>query len=155
MSGSNVNKRQELLSLNELLVCQQLLQDKMGHPTGRGEQGCKENLLHSIIEVVEALREINFKPWKKEQIQVDRQKLATELTDVLQFWANAANSMGFTAQELTEALRAKWQVNYQRLGLNATSMCLQCGEYGGVHKELCPQNFDAEDLRDGKLTPIR
>lgn len=105
----------QVLDLNELLDSQLTLQARMGHPTGHGEPGVKENLLHVIIETVEAMREINFKPWKTSTKEVDRVALATELTDILQFWANAANAFGLTPQELTDALRAKWQVNYQRI----------------------------------------
>lgn len=153
------------VDFNELLLTQQLLQDAMGHPTGHGEAGCKENLLQAIVEVVEAMREINFKPWKVNPIVVDRLKLATELTDILQFWANAANAMGLTADDLTEALRAKWVVNHERIknneatsALNAVKLnkiCLQCGAKGGVHEENCPQNFDADALRDGFLKRVK
>jgi len=104
-----------ILDLTELLETQRKLQARMGNPTGLGEPGVKENLLHAIVETVEALREINFKPWKAKTFEVDRKKLATELTDVLQFWANAALAMDITPEELTEALRAKWQVNHQRI----------------------------------------
>lgn len=104
-----------VLDLNELIDSQLTLQAKMGHPTGHGEPGVKENLLHVIIETVEAMREINFKPWKTSVKPVDRLALATELTDILQFWANAANAFGLTPAELTEALRAKWVVNHQRI----------------------------------------
>lgn len=145
----------KFINLGELLANQAKLQQAMGHPTGEGEAGCKENILHIMVEAVEALREINFKPWKKgAPIQVDRAKLATELTDILQFWANAANAMGLTGEDLSQALRAKWIINYDRIGLPPPQYCSQCDSYG-VHKTLCPQNFDAEDLRDGKLTPLR
>lgn len=152
------------LDVGELLRTQEKLQAAMGHPTGHGEPGCKENLLQAVVEIVEALREINFKPWKTKLIEVDKQKLATELTDVLQFWANAANAMGITADDLTEALRAKWKVNYERIknneatsALNAMKLnkiCHQCGAKGGVHEENCPQNFDADALRDGVLKRV-
>lgn len=104
-----------VLDLTELMRTQKELQHRMGDPTGSGEAGCKENLLHAIVELVEAMREINFKPWKAAQKPVDRKALATELTDVLQFWANAANAMELTPEELTEALRSKWIVNVQRI----------------------------------------
>jgi hypothetical protein len=110
-----INEEQRTIDFTELLDSQLTLQAKMGHPTGHGEAGVKENLLHVIIETVEAMREINFKPWKTSTKVVDRVALATELTDILQFWANAANAFGLTPQELTDALRAKWQVNYQRI----------------------------------------
>lgn len=103
------------LSLDELLKTQRQLQARMGEPTGTGEAGCKESLLHVIVETTEAMAELNFKPWKATRKVVNREDLATELTDILQFWANAANSMGLTPEELTQALRAKWQVNQERI----------------------------------------
>jgi hypothetical protein len=106
---------ESLLNLKELLETQNALQVAMGHPTGHGESGLKENLLQAVVEVVEALRETNFKPWKTAKKPVDRQALATELTDILQFWANAALAMNLTPEELTQALRAKWLVNRERI----------------------------------------
>lgn len=104
-----------ILNLAELLNTQRVLQARMGNPTGTGEAGAKENLLHVMVETVEALRELNFKPWKAQLIIVDRAALATELTDILQFWANAALAMDLTAEDLTTALRTKWGVNHQRI----------------------------------------
>lgn len=104
-----------VLNLTELLETQKKLQASMGNPTGFGEAGFKENLLQAVVEVTEALRETNFKPWKTKKITVDRVKLATELTDILQFWANASLAMGLTPEELSKALRDKWQVNQQRI----------------------------------------
>lgn len=110
-----LDRHEQVLDLTELLAAQARLQLRMGHPTGVGEAGVKESLLHVMVEAVEALREINFKPWKAKKFSVNRVTLATELTDILQFWANAAIAMGFTAEELTDALRAKWGVNDQRI----------------------------------------
>jgi hypothetical protein len=106
---------EDVLNLTELLETQKKLQASMGNPTGFGEAGFKENLLQAVVEVTEALRETNFKPWKTKKITVDRVKLATELTDILQFWANASLAMGLTPEELSKALRDKWQVNQQRI----------------------------------------
>lgn len=103
------------LSFMELLLGQDALQAQMGHPTGAGEAGFKENMLHAIVEITEALRETNFKPWKSVKKPIDRDALATEMTDILQFWANAALCMGLTPTQLTLALRKKWEVNRQRI----------------------------------------
>ena len=103
------------MTLKEVLSTQYQLQSTMNWPTGTGEAGVKENLLHVVVETVEALREINFKPWKTKQHMVDHVALATELTDILQFWANTALSFHITAEELETALRAKWEVNHQRI----------------------------------------
>lgn len=107
-----------ILDLAELLKAQAELQRSMGNPLGFGESAVKENLLHVMVEATEALREINFKPWKTQKKPVNRTLLATELTDILQFWANAALAVELTPEELTSALRAKWQVNYKRIADN-------------------------------------
>lgn len=104
-----------VLNLTELMETQKALQSAMGNPTGHGEAGAKENLLQAVVEAVEALRELNFKPWKRGVKVVDRAAFATELTDVMQFLANAALSMELTAEDLSNALRAKWEVNRDRI----------------------------------------
>lgn len=104
-----------ILDLNELLTKQHELQLRMGFPTGQGEEGVKENLLHVIVEATEAMREVNFKPWKATKFVVDREALAMELTDILQFWANAAIAFGLSAEDLTTALRIKWGINGARI----------------------------------------
>jgi hypothetical protein len=64
-----------LVDFEELLLTQARLQAQMGHPTGHGEAGFKENMLHAIVEVTEALGETNFKPWKAAKKEVDLRKL--------------------------------------------------------------------------------
>lgn len=105
----------KILDFKEMFNAQRTLQSSMGWPNGHGEAGCKENLLHAIVEIVEALNETNFKNWKKQKLIVNRIKLATELTDIFQFLTNAALAMDLTAEDLTLALRAKWDVNQQRI----------------------------------------
>lgn len=118
LNGFHTLRIPQPLTLLEVLTTQQALQAKMGDPTGFGEAGVKENLLHVMVEAVEALREINFKPWKTKVHEVSRHKLATELTDILQFWANAALAFGLTAEELENALRLKWEINQERIDAN-------------------------------------
>lgn len=110
-----LNRKDIILDLDELLGTQARLQLRMGEPTGTGEAGVKENLLHVIVEACEAMAEVNFKPWKAKKFAVNREYLATELTDILQFWANAALSLDITPEELTQSLRTKWEVNAQRI----------------------------------------
>lgn len=126
------------LDLQELFDTQYQLQSRMGFPTGHGEAGLKENLLHASVEIVEALQEINFKPWKTKKKEVDREKLMTELTDILQFWANAGIAMGFTPVELTNALRAKWKVNHQRVDV---------GDVVGSYKQRDKHDVDLRDVK--------
>lgn len=103
------------MNLAELLEGQARLQAAMRHPMGHGEAAVKENVLAAVVELTEVLEEVNWKPWRKERFAVDRRALATELCDVLQFWANAANAAGLSADDLAEALRAKWKTNEERI----------------------------------------
>lgn len=107
--------REILLTINEILKTQEKLNVAMGNPMGMGQKGVKENVLAAIVELVEVLDEINWKSWKLEAKPVDRQKLLTEMTDVLQFWANMINCAGFTAEDVAESLSKKWVENHQRI----------------------------------------
>ncbi len=84
-------------------------------PLGSGEEGIFNNLFPMIDEITEVARELNWKKWKRTKKPVDRQKLLTELTDIIQFWGNAVLAGGFSAEEVRDALRAKWEVNRQRI----------------------------------------
>lgn len=102
------------LTLYELLNEQRKLQ----HALGSGkltEADVPINILSAVSELTEALQETNWKPWKKTKHLVNRPRYAEELTDALQFWANAALAMGLTADDLASALRAKWVINRQRI----------------------------------------
>lgn len=104
-----------MLSVEEVLKVQRRLQERMGHPYGHGEPAIIENLIRCGMEVTEAINELNFKKERKVKKIVDRQKFLTELTDALQFWANAVNEGGFTAKEVEDALCAKWVINHQNI----------------------------------------
>lgn len=117
--SSNVDKMRQdnqPLTMVDLLEIQKALQRLMGDPTGFGEPSVKENVLAMHAELSEVLAEINWKPWKRHnQKLVNRDTLLMELTDVLQFWGNAVNAMGFTAEEVKLSLLAKWLVNVERI----------------------------------------
>lgn len=109
------------LTIARVLEVQQELQAAMGHPMGRDSGAVKENVLAAIVELTEVLAEIPWKPWKNYGTpQIDRAALITEMTDVLQFWANMVNAMGFTAEEVTLALTGKWAENYHRVNIGET-----------------------------------
>lgn len=104
------------VSFGELLKTQYDLQERMGWPTGNGIPGFKENMLAAHGEISEAVNEIPWKNWKPVGYkEVDRDALATELTDILQFVANAALCMDLTACELSGSLRRKWMENDRRI----------------------------------------
>lgn len=114
-AGSSSVDQSQLLTLPELFMAQADLQAALGWSTDRGEPGVRLNLLAVVNEAMEALDEVNWKPWKKTLKPVDRTALATELTDLLQFWVNACLAAGLGPADVTAALRAKWKVNHQRL----------------------------------------
>lgn len=113
--------REILLTINEILKTQEKLNVAMGNPMGMGQKGVKENVLAAIVELVEVLDEINWKSWKLVDKEVNRQDLLTEMIDVLQFWANMVNCMGFTADDVAEALSKKWSENVRRVQANETT----------------------------------
>jgi len=102
------------MQLATVLSKQKALQKSMEHPMGHGEAAIKENAFAAIVEWTEVLAEINWKPWRKKRHLVNKLALAAELTDVLQFWANAVNEAGLTAADVAEALELKWKLNEER-----------------------------------------
>lgn len=107
------------MTLRKIFLEQALLLEKMGFPGGLSQEGAHKQLTAALVECVEALNETNWKVWKPnylEPLSVEQQKaFATELTDIIQFVVNAAIYMGYTADDLDEALRAKLLVNYSRI----------------------------------------
>ena len=101
--------------LREIFQNQNALQERMGQPMGEGEEAVRENMLALISEVAEVLGEINWKRWKTEKKEIDMDKLLVELTDILQFWTNAVQAMGFDSEDVIMALRGKWAINHDRI----------------------------------------
>lgn len=107
--------RPHVFSLKELLVEQTRLQEAMGWPIPANEAGAVQNIDAAIVELVEVKNELNWKPWKKSKKEVDLARVAEEITDVLQFLANTAISLGLTAEDLSVALRRKLVTNHARV----------------------------------------
>lgn len=106
--------------LENMLDSQRALQEAMGSPMGTGDAAIKENLFALIVEVTEALDEINWKPWRARDKIIDREKLAEELVDVLQFWLNAASAAGLTAPKIAETYYRKLRVCHERIRAQST-----------------------------------
>lgn len=70
--------------------------------------------LAMIAEVVEALNETPWKPWKKHQAATDKGKYAEELADVMHFLVEAAIAAGITDEELFLAFAGKHAINVAR-----------------------------------------
>ena len=115
---TSVNKTEDAIMqdrLREIFQNQNALQERMGQPMGEGEEAVRENMLALISEVAEVLGEINWKRWKTEKKEIDMDKLLVELTDILQFWTNAVQAMGFDSEDVIMALRGKWAINHDRI----------------------------------------
>lgn len=90
--------------------------------TNYSEQGAKEMLLAAMVECSEALGEFSWKCWKPDGYkEVDKQAMATELTDIIQFVANAAIYLGLSGSDLAYALQNKWQLNFKRIHMGETT----------------------------------
>lgn len=82
--------------MRELITVQKDLQEKMGRPLGTGITGFHNALFAAHIEVVEVLLELPWKPWKPyTNFIVDKEKLETEVCDVLQFLINAIEAIDY------------------------------------------------------------
>lgn len=105
------------VTFKELLGHQYNLQNMMGWPEGGpGLEGFKNSMLALVVEATEALNETPWKPWKTSGYKdIDVKSLATEMTDILQFWANAALHMGLSPEYLSKCLRQKWTENIRRI----------------------------------------
>lgn len=109
-----------MLHVKELLLRQERLNEAMGYPMGEatdhdGSNAVKENMLALIVEATEVLAEVNWKPWKLNQKEINRKAVTHELIDVLQFWVNACNALNLTPQEIEDAYHEKLQICYKRI----------------------------------------
>ena len=116
--GSMIN-----LSFSDIERAQTDLQQAMGWPCGHGVDGFKENMFCAIVELTEALNELPWKQWKRYDSGEagwahKKLKVATELTDSIQFVFNAAIALGITSDDLSYALQAKWAENFDRIDKN-------------------------------------
>ena len=74
----------------------------------------RELILAIIVEAVETLNEINWKPWKKQQKIVDEVHLKEEVVDVFHFVIELAIVVGMDHKELFYQYKQKMQENIRR-----------------------------------------
>ncbi len=105
--------------MRNFLRDQELLQQAMGDPLDTSNpvysSAVKESMLALIVEATEVLNEISWKPWKPRAQPIDRDRLLTELIDVLQFWGNAVNAAGFAEEDIARCYAEKLGICYQRI----------------------------------------
>lgn len=115
----------DTVTFQEFFDEQTALLKKMGWPGGKNQEGAHKQLLAAIVEVTEALAETNWKVWKPTYLDPindgQRERLKTELTDIMQFVINTAIYMDYTAEELSDGLRAKLRVNHRRTDAGETT----------------------------------
>lgn len=104
------------MQLQKLLEQQKELQQLLGNPMGTGVACVKENALALIREVVEVLDEVPSKPWHQDENPMDFECILLELVDVLMFWMNIVNEMGFTAEDLMSGHECKITSAKMRFG---------------------------------------
>jgi dimeric dUTPase (all-alpha-NTP-PPase superfamily) len=66
-----------------------------------------------IDEIMEALRETKYKPWKKQQ-QFNKEKFREELIDAWHFLINLTLASGMDTNDLYEAFVKKNKINIER-----------------------------------------
>ena len=74
----------------------------------------KEYSLALIVEVTEFLAEINWKPWKKTQKDVDCAKVKEEFIDILHFFLILALLLDLDATEIKTIYDKKMAINEAR-----------------------------------------
>ncbi|MBU1449306.1 dUTP diphosphatase [Patescibacteria group bacterium] len=74
----------------------------------------KNYVLALDVELAEFLSEINWKPWKKEQKELDFDKLKEELIDILHFFLILCLLLGLDADEIKSIYDKKMLLNIKR-----------------------------------------
>lgn len=108
------------------LMVMLVLQDKMAKRLGTeyNSQYTMNHILYTEAEMHEFLREIEgFKAWKtydwdEEERQKHLDNAKEEFVDMLHFLWNVANSIGFTADEITARFVSKNIINHKRQDLS-------------------------------------
>lgn len=78
----------------------------------------RENCLFTIEEIIEGLRFINHKPWKKTKGIDDIDKLKDELVDEFRFFMNRCILVGMDDKELFGRLQKSFEKTDKRLKNN-------------------------------------
>lgn len=108
-------KKDKKDKLEGLFILQQKLQERLGAGiTVDKQQYISIMSLALIDEVMEALRETPFKPWKKTML-FDGEKFKEELVDAWHFIINLSIASGMDADELFKRFEAKNEANHQRI----------------------------------------
>lgn len=100
--------------LDRLFHKQEILQERLKNTKLVGNQEFINTMtLAAIDELMEALRETPWKPWKKQQ-KFNQNKFKGEIIDLWHFIINLSLAAGFNSKTLFEAFEDKNIINHQR-----------------------------------------
>jgi len=100
--------------LKDMFDKQKELQIKLGNTDILyNVQYLKDMILASVDELMEVLREIPWKNWKKQQ-EFHKEELKEEIVDVYHFLINISLASGMDYEELHERYMNKNKINHQR-----------------------------------------
>lgn len=100
--------------LEDIFERQEKFMDSLHSARPSTETGVKETILALIVEAVEVLNEINWKPWKRQRHIVSIKALQEEVVDVFHFVIELAILVGLDANSLYDGYRHKMAVNIDR-----------------------------------------
>ena len=78
------------------------------------ERMIADTMRNLIVECVEVMQSINWKPWKKKRVDPDWRNVKDELADCQIFLMNAAMEAGMTDEDLYQAVMRKIHKNVER-----------------------------------------
>ena len=118
----NLNK--EHFTLKDIFDLQFAFQQMISSPICEKHHDDDRNILYrehcifTIEEIIEGLREINHKPWKKSRQDDNIDKLKDELIDEFRFFINRCIIMGLTYSEFQTRLSESMKKTYERFRNN-------------------------------------
>jgi len=98
--------------LVDIFIKQKMFQDKVGSDV-HSISFIKDMTLAAIDELLEALREVSWKPWSKKKF-FHSTEFKEELVDVLHFFVNLCLAADMSADELYKRYLQKNKINHKR-----------------------------------------
>lgn len=92
------------------------MQQQMGFPMGTIPEVAIANNMHALVsEAQEVLNEINWKPWRQINKEVNNAKVQEEIIDAFLFIINAAIEADLTPETFLSVVEAKQAKNKKRI----------------------------------------
>lgn len=101
------------MRLKKLFDKQKLFQEKLNNNYYKNQEYINIMTIAIIDELMEAIRETKWKPWKQQQ-QFNEENFKNELIDVWHFIINLTLASGMDANELYEKFCNKNKINHKR-----------------------------------------